>query len=467
MSDALISALDDCLLAVEAGASLEAALARYPDLADELRPLLTAAAAARPAAPLRVPQQSEMASRTRFLARAHALQRERRRAAGFFSRFSLALRMGLAVLAVAAVSGLGAVGLVSASAGSLPGDALYGVKRTAEQVQLAFSTSPAARAALEAEFAQRRLAEAALVSAQGRQVPVQFTGLVEAQAGARWTIAGLTVIVPAGLEAGLTVGQIVEVAGVVAADGAIFAQHISLRGQAVMTAWPSATPTASGTARVVTQTAGPTETAEPGETETADPSDTPRPLPGAATVTPRATVLQPTRTPALGGSGSTPAGPSGTPNSDGPSPSHTPRPSNTAQPGGGSSTSPDSPPTETPQPSETPDDDETEAPEPTHTPGSGGGPSPQPPSETPRPSETPDDDSSQTPEASETPHPEGFDFEGRVEAVGGEAWVIAGQTVALTGETEIRDNPGLGDKVKVSGWRYWDGRLVARRIEKD
>jgi hypothetical protein len=53
-----------------------------------------------------------------------------------------------------------------------------------------------------------------------------------------------------------------------------------------------------------------------------------------------------------------------------------------------------------------------------------------------------------------------------VEAIGA-VWVISGESVLITGDTEFRDNPQLGDRVKVRAWRYPDGHLVARRIEKD
>lgn len=447
MSDVLFEALDDCLRAVEAGASPEAALARYPDLADELRPLLTAAAAARPVEPLRVPRQSEAASRARFLARARVLAGERRQAAGLFGSLSLTLRMGLAVLAVALVSGLGAAGLVSASAQSLPGDTLYGVKRAAEQAQLAFTAGPA-RAALEDAFDQRRLAEAEAVAALGRTVAVEFVGRVAAQAGERWTIAGLTVLVPAGLGQGVAVGQTVAVAGQVQADGSILAERITPRGAATATARP-------GPSQTPTQTAARTETAEPSATPEAEdtrPSTvtqsaaptgtpthavTPRPTQASGSASP--TKVEPSHTPKPAEGNATPTATAKS-GSSGPAPSNTPKPA------------------ETRLPSATPHDDD-QTPEATHTPDAGGDPEPQP-------SDAPDDDPIKTPEASQTPQPESVDFEGQVEAVG-EVWVVSGESVIITGATEFRDSPQLGDRVKVAGWRYWDGRLVARRIEKD
>lgn len=48
----------------------------------------------------------------------------------------------------------------------------------------------------------------------------------------------------------------------------------------------------------------------------------------------------------------------------------------------------------------------------------------------------------------------------------GGTWMVARQTVQITGETEISDNPAVGDTVRVRAERYADGRLVGVRIEK-
>src|SRR5574341_486612 len=75
MTDELMLALDDCLNAIGSGATVEAAVSRYPALADELRPMLEAArmvgASSIPAA---VPRTEQMSSRAKFLARAAELR---------------------------------------------------------------------------------------------------------------------------------------------------------------------------------------------------------------------------------------------------------------------------------------------------------------------------------------------------------------------------------------------------------
>lgn len=329
MSDRLITAFDDAVQALEAGASLEAVLARYPELAEDLRPMLQAVQAARPAAPLRVPQQSEAASLKKLLGRARDLRQTERRARTGWRGWTLALRLGgLAV--VLAMSGLG---VISASAGSLPGEALYGVKRVVETAQLALAFSPAARAELEQQFDARRLTEARAVVAAGRAAPVTFIGRVETQTAERWQIAGLQVVVAPAAVIGVAPapGQLARVTGEARVDGLIFASRVEAIGPAGAT--PTAAPNTPAT---------PTALATSATTNTA-------PAPGAVTSTPTGTA--PT---------------AGVPTSTTPTPSRTaPTPTATvtvsaatatvAAPTAGVTATPPPP---TPAPSETPDDDD-------------------------------------------------------------------------------------------------------------
>lgn len=395
----LIEAFDDCLRAIEAGVTLEAALARHPHLAEELRPMLLAVQSVRPSQVLRVPRQSEDASHARLLARARQLRQSRSRAAGgWWSHFSLAPRLAFAVLALALVG----FGVATASAGSLPGDPLYGVKRTVEQVQLSL-TSAEARPALEREFEQRRLAETQAVVAQQREAEVEFTGLVQAVTGERWRIADFTVQVRAGLAGDAGVGDTVKVWGRTQTDGVIVASRLEKRAEGgapapTPTAEPSATPPAP-----TTQAPAITGTPQaPAITETPRPTETNRPTITPPTVTPTpGAIISPLP-----------------PNTPSPTPAATVTPAATA----------------TTMPTATP-----------------------PATRTPAPTTTDDD--------TETPEPEETEFEGVVESTDG-VWVISGQAVVVNAQTEFRGNPQVGDRVEVKAWRLTDGTLVARRIEK-
>jgi Domain of unknown function (DUF5667) len=68
-----------------------------------------------------------------------------------------------AIIAGVAVGAIAVSGISTASEGSMPGDALYGMKRSTERAQLAFAGTDQSRGALLLEFARVRLAEAEAV----------------------------------------------------------------------------------------------------------------------------------------------------------------------------------------------------------------------------------------------------------------------------------------------------------------
>ncbi|GAA0817592.1 hypothetical protein Sya03_00490 [Spirilliplanes yamanashiensis] len=88
-------------------------------------------------------------------------------------RFSLGagsgrrLRARGAIVAGVAVGAVAVSGMSFASEDAVPGDALYGVKRSAEKAQLALAGSDVTRGQLFLGFARNRLAEAAAVQAGG------------------------------------------------------------------------------------------------------------------------------------------------------------------------------------------------------------------------------------------------------------------------------------------------------------
>lgn len=80
-----------------------------------------------------------------------------------------------------------------ASADSLPGDALYPVKRVAEQVQLLTTLNADAKARLRAQFNDRRLSETQQLLEGSRVAEVQFQGVIEEVFPDRLRINGLIV----------------------------------------------------------------------------------------------------------------------------------------------------------------------------------------------------------------------------------------------------------------------------------
>ncbi len=135
-----------------------------------------------------------------------------------------------------------------------------------------------------------------------------------------------------------------------------------------------------------------------------------------------------------------------------PTPTETPPPPPTRTPRATPAPSPSAPPApmETPPPATA-----TAVPAPTGTPT----PSPEKtrePTETPRPTRTP-----------EIEDEEEVEWEGVLQAISGSVWVIGGRAVQVTGETEIRGDPQIGDWVEVRARRQPDGTLVAVRIRRE
>jgi len=78
-----------------------------------------------------------------------------------------------AIIATVAAGSFGAFGISAASGDAIPGDTLYGVKRSAEEAQRALTGNPISLGQLNLEFAKKRLTEAgALGSDPARLDPV-------------------------------------------------------------------------------------------------------------------------------------------------------------------------------------------------------------------------------------------------------------------------------------------------------
>jgi hypothetical protein len=108
------------------------------------------------------PPHGLMPGRQRFLAEAARLRAESRGRPLWLpsrrQRLAGVMRLAAALAAIAILFGVMA-GVVQASAASLPGQPLYGVKLATERIQLALTSQPASRAALERAMAEERLDE--------------------------------------------------------------------------------------------------------------------------------------------------------------------------------------------------------------------------------------------------------------------------------------------------------------------
>jgi hypothetical protein len=184
-ADPLLDPFDDCLSRLAAGDSLDDCLGRYPELALTLRPMLETAQQA--VAASRVPRQAQMRSRARFLAAAVQKRPARTDPGGGLIRRILTTAFSLFV-GVA----LGLTGLFYASADTVPGDGLYMLKLTVEDIRLQFADGPAGRFALEEEFAERRKLETQTLLAQGQDAVVEFSDTLVSRDGQRWQVGDFT-----------------------------------------------------------------------------------------------------------------------------------------------------------------------------------------------------------------------------------------------------------------------------------
>ena len=228
MNSNIYDVLEACLQSIEHGANIETLLANYPQYADELRPLLKAALSAR-AMPLPSPSASGMRrGRSRFLQKAAEMReakvpsRSRRSVIPLFQR--LAITLGLTSALV-----FSGTGLVSASSTALPGENLYPVKRTWEDVRLLFVFNVDSRDALESQYEQERLHEATKLLAEGRHVTIQFVGVYK-QVNGKDYISGIPVLfsVDAPKPSNITDGVAVAITGRTNADGFIVLETIAL-----------------------------------------------------------------------------------------------------------------------------------------------------------------------------------------------------------------------------------------------
>jgi hypothetical protein len=134
----------------------------------------------------------------------------------------------LAVVTALFVSG---TSLVRAASTTIPGDNLYPVKRTWEDVLLLFTFNLQQRDALEVEHENERLQELHELFAEGRDEDVDFSGLVTSQNGNEWLITGIPVVISAQTELqgqGIVIGSPVHVEGHTQGDGVVFADKIEL-----------------------------------------------------------------------------------------------------------------------------------------------------------------------------------------------------------------------------------------------
>lgn len=230
MNNRLIETLEICLREIERGADVDTLLFRYPDLADDLRPILEASVKAKGMASP-VPSE-EIVRRNRAKLLQHAAEMRERKAVPPPSRriWSVPLRRALVTLAVLVMLFVSGTGLVRASSSSLPGDNLYPVKRTWERLSLWLTVDAAVREELEFEHENERLEELNELLALGRSAEVDFAGYVTLRSSDEWRVSGIAVFIST--DTRLPDGQVLAGAAVrvrgQTVSGGVAAQRIEL-----------------------------------------------------------------------------------------------------------------------------------------------------------------------------------------------------------------------------------------------
>jgi hypothetical protein len=226
----LYDALEICLREIERGASIETALLRYPDLADELRPILEASVdAANIAAPL--PSET-VVQRNRAKVLQRAAQMREAKAKSSQRTWFVSLRRLVVTVVVLLVLSVSGTGLVRASSATVPGDNLYPVKRTWENMLVAFTFNLQQRDALEVEHENERLQELQELFAEGRSAKVDFNGSITGQNGNLWVVSNISVMISDQTELrgqGISVGSAVRVKGTTQGNNnVVLAEQIEL-----------------------------------------------------------------------------------------------------------------------------------------------------------------------------------------------------------------------------------------------
>ncbi|MBN1810935.1 MAG: hypothetical protein JXA14_03780 [Anaerolineae bacterium] len=177
MTQRIEQALDKCLERATRPEDIEAILRQYPQQADQLRPLLGTAVAARrhyDTAP-EPPPGKLAAGRTRLLAEAARYKKQAAvvpvRPGKPATRRRFALKFAAAFLTAALILASVGTGVAWAAQDSLPGDTLYPVKLTVEDLRLSLVSDPAAETSLALQLGEERVQELQALAESGRPIP--------------------------------------------------------------------------------------------------------------------------------------------------------------------------------------------------------------------------------------------------------------------------------------------------------
>ncbi|MFQ6026933.1 MAG: DUF5667 domain-containing protein [Dehalococcoidia bacterium] len=169
MKDELYQALQDCIQLNKQGLDPVECLARYPQHAYELEPLLLAAVDSAPALGFRMTREAKTQTRLRVMAewdRRHA-PHQRWSLASLMPKLGFAPRWAMATAVLVLALTLGGAGTVAAAQESVPGNSLYPVKELREEARLWFARSAEEKATIYTSLVQERAQELQELAFQG------------------------------------------------------------------------------------------------------------------------------------------------------------------------------------------------------------------------------------------------------------------------------------------------------------
>ena len=165
MTDRMYLAFQQCLDMSRRGASLKECLARFPQYADELQPLLVAATGSSGSSgPV---MSAEMRGRLRGWVlsewdRQHKPRRQRWSFSLFAPRWAMATAAAVVMMMVLA----GGAGTAAAAHDAIPGTTLYPVKQLEEEARLWITRSPEVKVARYGDLVRERAQELRLLAGQ-------------------------------------------------------------------------------------------------------------------------------------------------------------------------------------------------------------------------------------------------------------------------------------------------------------
>lgn len=192
MNNNVYDILESCLQELDHGTDVNDIIARYPNFARDLRPILSASLQAKNmTAPSR---EAVVRGRARLMQHVAVLREEKsaprtKRVIPLFRR----LAFSLALVFVLVISGSG---LVNASASALPGQNLYPVKRGWEGVRLFLTFNHEKRNSLEQEIEEERVYEVNELLSDEERLLVDFSGFFTSANGKTY-VSDVQVLFPA------------------------------------------------------------------------------------------------------------------------------------------------------------------------------------------------------------------------------------------------------------------------------